>query len=204
MADIEVTFEREGQNGVVAVGSYIGDAARRFGITLQGPCNIDGIGHGCEVEIIRGEELLSPLTTAETEHFSVTGRKNRHRLACQARIERPGEIVVMTKEKKEEEPKTETQSEQYRKEFSELPLEKKIADLVQLEAIALGDTFSYIINSPLKVFEKVGDMMAEFGMKLETEAKKATRPEEHKAESGTAGGTRPSTKQTRRKKTDRS
>jgi hypothetical protein len=31
----------------------------------------------------------------------------------------------------------------------------------------------------MKVFEKVGDVMAEFGMKLENDAKKAQRPAEH-------------------------
>jgi hypothetical protein len=61
-------------------------------------------------------------------------------------MEDPGEVVVMTKAK--EKPATESQeknddsNEAYRKEFAELPLEKKIANLVQLESIALGETVS--------------------------------------------------------------
>jgi hypothetical protein len=50
---------------------------------------------------------------------------------------------------------------------------------MKLEAIALGDTFSFIVNSPYKIFEKVGDVMAGFGMKLENKEREARRPEEH-------------------------
>ena len=61
----------------------------------------------------------------------------------------------------------EDRSEEYRKEFAEMPLEKKIANLVQLETIALGETVSFIINSPFKIADKVLDVMAEFGFKKE-------------------------------------
>jgi ferredoxin len=181
MSDVEIKFEREGLDGIIPVGTYVGDAMRRFGIQGVGPCDARGSLHECIVEIVRGDDLLSPLTSIESEYFEAEGLKSSQRLACQAKIERPGEIVVMTQEKKkEEEPKAEeTTSDEYRKEFTELPLEKKIADLVRLEAITLGETFSFIFNSPMKVFAKVGDVMAEFGMKLETEAKRAQRPAEH-------------------------
>ena len=181
MSDVEITFEREGLDGLIPVGTYIGDAMRRFGLQDVEPCDARTGLHDCIVEIVKGGDLLSPLTSVESEHFGAEGPKSGQRLACQAKIERPGEIVLMTQEKKkEEEPeKEETRSDEYRKEFTELPLERKIVDLVKLEAITLGETFSFILNSPLKVFEKVGDVMAEFGMKLETEAKKAQRPVEH-------------------------
>ena len=107
----------------------------------------------------------------------------------------------MTKEHKKE-PKTETQGEQYRKEFTELPLEQKLAELVKLEAIAMGETFSFILNSPFKVFEKIGDVMADFGMKLETKAKKAQRPSEHTAETSTAGKTKTSANKANPRKKD--
>ena len=85
----------------------------------------------------------------------------------------------MTKEKTEESKPDEPKSEQYRKEFAELPLEQKISELMKLEAMALGDTFSFIMNSPYKIFEKIGDVMADFGLKLENKAREAQRPEEH-------------------------
>ena len=36
--------------------------------------------------------------------------------------------------------------------------------------------FHIIVNSPFKIFEKVGDVMADLGMKLETKAKNPQRP----------------------------
>jgi ferredoxin len=176
MADAQITFEREEIEGIVPVGSYIGDALRRFGIKGFDRCTAE---HDCEVTITDGEEFLSTPTATETEHFGGSERKSGARLACHTRIERPGEIVVMTKEKTEEPKPDEPKSEQYRKEFAELPLEQKISELMKLEAMALGDTFSFIVNSPFKIFEKIGDVMADFGIKLENKAREAQRPEEH-------------------------
>ncbi|HYJ92917.1 MAG TPA: hypothetical protein VEV84_16525 [Pyrinomonadaceae bacterium] len=188
MADVEIRFEREDLEGIVAVGTYLVEAMRRLGIRDVEPCDLPTNTHDCAVQVTKGEDLLSPLTSIENEYFKTEGLKDGERLACQARIERAGEIVVMTKETKTEEPTTEPDSDEYRKQFTELPLEKKIADLVRLEAITLGETFSFILNSPFKVFEKVGDVMAEFGMKLETQAKKAQRPPEHAETNSTNGG----------------
>lgn len=178
MAEAQIEFRREGLEGVIPVGSYLGDAIRRFGIRDYERCSAE---HDCVITVERGEESLSPMTAAEQEFFAGRDRGKGDRLACHARIEKPGEIVVMTKEKKEatrEEP-DETTGEQYRKVFAELPLEQKIGELMKLEAIAFGETFSYILNSPFMVFEKVGDVMANFGMKLESKAREAQRPPEH-------------------------
>jgi ferredoxin len=190
MADANVRFERESLEGLIPVGSYIGDALRRFGVTGYERCTAE---HDCIVEIRSGDDLLSPLTSAETEHFGAEERKAGERLACHTRIERPGEIVVMTKERKPESKTEEPSGDQYRKEFAELPFEKKVAELMKLEAITLGETFSFIANSPYLVFEKIGDVMAEFGMKLETKARQAQRPPEH-AETGAKTSTENKTK----------
>ncbi len=179
MENAAVKFEREDIEGLVGVGSYILDAARRFGIDLD-PCVGEDTEHGCIVEILQGGDLLSPLTQKEKD-----AKLEKHeRLACQARIEAAGEIVVMTR--KSEEPKAEPQersaedtAEQYRKDFSELPLDKKIANLAQLEAIALGETFSFILNSPYLVFDKLMDVMADLGLDKERRERTATRPTEH-------------------------
>lgn len=176
MADAEIRFEREDLEGVIPVGSYIGDALRRFGVKGFERCTAD---HDCVVTVKSGQELLSEPTSVETEQLGDDARKAGERLACHAKIEKPGEIVVMTKVRKEETKPEEDKSESYRKEFSDLPLEQKISELMKLEAIALGDTFSFIVNSPYKIFEKIGDVMADFGMKLETKAREAQRPEEH-------------------------
>lgn len=189
MSVAQITFKPEGREGIVAVGSYLGDAAKRFGVRFENDClQTEGV-HFCSVFVADGSENLSPLTSAETEHFSAHGRKANERLACQTKIETAGDLVIMTTEKKEnagEEPKVEEQSEQYKKDFTELPLEKKISTLVQLEAIALGETVSFIFNSPYMVFDKVMDVMAEFGFRKEDESKKSARPKEHEPESKTA------------------
>jgi hypothetical protein len=138
------------------------------------------------VVIKSGSDLLSEMTKTETEYFLNHERKTNERLACQVKIEKPGEIEIMTKEKvqdpaPEEKAAAADSSEEYRKAFAEMPLEKKIANLVQLETIALGETFSFILNSPFKIADKVMDVMAEFGFKKEEREKEAARPAEHKA-----------------------
>lgn len=182
MKEVEVRFEREGQEGVVALGTYLIDAAKRFGIRFEDVCIVETGVHYCPVTVTSGIDLLSEKTRAEIEYFASNPGKKHERLACQARIDKAGEVVVMTKKKEKASQVTdEDANEAYRKEFAEMPLEKKIANLVQLESIALGETVSFIINSPFKIGEKLMDVMAEFGLKKEEQERKATRPAEHKA-----------------------
>jgi ferredoxin len=198
MDEVEIKFERENLSGIVPVGSYLLDAAKRMGIRFEAACIPAAGAHFCLVEVRSGAELLSPLTAAETAWFANNGPAGNRRLACQARIEKAGEIAIMTEEKKKsttDEAGVDDKNEQYKKEFAEMPLEKKIASLVQLEAIALGETFSFILNSPYLIFDKAMDVMAEFGFKKEADARRAARPEEHADESDNKhakakGGTR--------------
>ncbi len=192
MGEVEIRFEREDQEGIVAAGTYLLDAAKRFGIRFEAACMPEEDTHFCSVIVKSGARLLSTETKAETKHFASRSRKTNERLACQARIENSGDVVIMTEEKEvKKEPSVEAAdsdtNEQYRKEFAEMPLEKKIANLVQLETIAFGDTVSFIINSPFKIADKVMDVMAEFGFRKEEQQKHAVRPEEHKAEAGGSG-----------------
>jgi ferredoxin len=184
MAEVEIKFERENRDGVVAVGTYLFDSARRLGIEVEAECGRIGECDSCEMRITHGMEFLSEPTSAETKQLSARRRKNRERLSCQVKFEKAGEVVVMTnKKKKEEMPKDKEKAEEYRKQFEEFPLEKKIASLVKLEAIALGETFSFVLNSPYAVFSKFMDVLAEFGLKMDADAKNATRPDEHKENS---------------------
>lgn len=183
--EVEVKFERENVEGIVPVGTYLIDTAKRLGIRFEDDCILPADIHYCSVIVQSGIGLMSDETQAETEHFQKAGRRPNERLACQVKIERRGEVVIMTKEKAAEaKASTETaedMNEQYKKEFAEMPLEKKIASLVQLETIALGETVSFIINSPFKVADKLMDVMAEFGFKKEEQQKSASRPVEHKS-----------------------
>lgn len=181
MNETELKFEREDRSGVAVQGSYLIDAARRIGIEVEAECGRLGLCDSCAMTIKQGGDSLSARTKAESEQLSEERLAGGERLSCQAKIEKPGEIVIMSKEKKKAEQSTpEEKSDSYRKEFEQMPLERKIADLVRLEAIALGETFSFILNSPSKIVDKVMDVMAEFGLKMDAEAKDAKTPEEHK------------------------
>lgn len=178
--DVSIKFEPSGREGLVPEGTYLFDAALRMGIPMDDECGRRGECDACAVTIVKGKELLSDLTAAEMKVLSESQRENGMRLSCQARIEKEGELVVMVADKqKTEEEKQEEHKKQVRKEFEELPLEKKVANLLELEMITLGETISFIMNSPYKVFGKVMDVMAEFGLKMDDDAKKAKRPAEH-------------------------
>ena len=179
--EAELKFEREDVKGIAVVGTYLIDAARRLGIEIIDECGRLGLCDSCAVTIKSGAEFLTAPTKAEIELLSEERRKNGERLSCQAKIGKVGEIVIVTK-KKEEDANAKDVNEEYRQEFADLPLEKKIANLLQLEAMTLSETFSFILNSPYKIVGKVMDVMAEFGLKIEDETKNATRPDEHKTE----------------------
>jgi len=192
MSEVILKIESEGREGVLAVGSYLIDAAGRLGSRIDDdPATNDGV-HTCGVVVESGADVLSELTETEREQFEKHGRKPNERLACQAKFIKPGEVTIMTEDKKtskKEEESESDQKERLRKEFEEMPLEKKIASLVQFEVIAFGETIKFILDSPYKVVDKVMDVMAEFGLKKDEEAKKANRPKEHqdKAEGNGAG-----------------
>ena len=176
----EIKFEPEGIEGVVPVGTYLIDAMKRLGVAKGDLCQRPKGIHHCAVIVSAGLDLLSVPLASETEHFASNGRRTNERLACETKVERPGEITIMTQETKTAAPK-EPAKDKFQAEFEALPLEEKISKLFKMEAVTLGETISYVIDSPMEVFRKVGDVMADFGRKIEEEAKKATRPAEPQA-----------------------
>ena len=182
--EAELKFERENTSGVAVVGAYLIDAARRLGVEIFDECGRLGLCDTCAVTVTSGAEFLTPPTKAEIELLSEERRENGERLSCQAKIAAEGEIVILTKEKVDQEP--EDINETYRKEFAELPLDKKVANLVHLEAMTLSETFSFILNSPNKIVGAVIGVMAQLGLKIEDEEKKARRSEDHKTDDKTA------------------
>ncbi len=172
MADAIVKFEREEREGAVPVGTYLDDVIKRLGIPAPDACDPTNLQHNCVVTVISGSELLSPRTSAETEHFKATERTEDARLACETQIISVGEVVIMTEEKKVD-PKGEQEKSKIVDDFQALPLERKLAELLRMEAVALGETLTFVVNSPYLVIEKIGDVLAEFGMKMDRESKKA-------------------------------
>jgi ferredoxin len=172
MADAIVRFEREDREGAAPVGSYVIDVMKRFGIPFRDECSLAGNLHNCTVTVTSGAEHLSAADAAETEHLNVLERTEGVRLACEAQIISVGEVVIMTDEPKTE-PKAEETGKKIVDDFQALPLEQKLAELLKMEAVTLGETLTFVVNSPYLVIEKIGDVLAEFGMKMDRQSKRA-------------------------------
>jgi len=170
MSVTEIIFTREGIDGLAPVGSRLSDIMSRFGIRLDGNCLSTANDHVCLVTVTRGESALSPLSKLEEEHFSKHKRNPGERLACQVMVAKAGEITIMTAEK-EKKSKERPDEDKMFAAFSELPLDEKLSKLVKMEAATLSETISFVLDSPFKVFEKIGDLMADIGMKKDAESK---------------------------------
>ncbi|SRR5215204_1161533 len=182
--EAELKFEKENLNGIAVVGSYLIDAAKRLGVEITDECGRLGLCDTCAVTVVSGAEFLTEPTKAELEQLSEDRLTKGERLSCQAKIAGDGEIVIRTHDKKDDRPDEQKMHEEYRKEFDALPLEQKISRLMELEAVALGETLSYILNSPYTIGGKIVDILSGFGFKIDKEAKDAKKPDEHK-ENGT-------------------
>jgi hypothetical protein len=126
------------------------------------------------VVISSGAGLLSELTAGETEHFKGKRRRSNERLACEARIIKPGDLSIMTEQQNQQTGENGSVKDPLQAEFEALPLDKKIASLLRMEAVTLGETFNYVVNSSIKAVERAGDVIQDLGSKLENEARKAT------------------------------
>ena len=65
--------------------------------------------------------------------------------------------------------------ERVKEEFASLPLDKKLASLFDLEMVTLNESISYVVNSSGDIFNKVADVVNNFGHKVECEFKKGTQ-----------------------------
>src|SRR5205085_6077371 len=129
-------------------------------------------------------------TPAEAEHFAGRERNPSRRLACEAKIIYSGEIEIMTDKKPDE---TVPGKDPIQAEFEALPLDQKFSNLLKMEAVTLGETFTYVVNSSMKAVEKFGDALSDLGSKIETEAGRATEcsePKPYEAPSKKSGGSK--------------
>ena len=157
---VSITFEPSGLSGVVAEGTYLIDAARRMGVPLGDGCTIGkGECPACVVSVKSGSNLLSGPSAAEQKQLSPEDLDRSLRLACQVKLEYPGEIVVMASAHKlGGGPPRDTPAE-LRKEFGALPLSQKLSTLVQLEAITMSEAFDSAIEKPLAFGAKTMDAL---------------------------------------------
>ena len=151
---VEIRFEPDGPSGLVAEGTSILDAARRLGFQIPecGECDAT-----CAVRIITGATLLSALTDTERKQLSSERLAGGERLACQCKIERGGELVLKLVAQTERPRTSQEKTRDLKKEFSELPFERKIATLVQLETIAVTDAFDVITDASVSFGKKIFD-----------------------------------------------
>lgn len=184
---VNIKFEPEGQGGIVAEGSYLWDAAKRLGIRLPAKCEGRGECDTCAVVVQEGALLLSSLTDAEREHLSQDRLAAGERLACQVKVERAGDLVLRAVPTTEREETPEEAVKDFRKEFREMPLERKFATLFEFEAMTAYQTLNALSNIPSKVGEKVLDLMAGRGRRLSRREREARRPAEHRQTSSEAG-----------------
>ena len=188
---VDIKFQPEGQNGLVAEGTYLWDAAKRLGVQLPAECAGRGECDTCAVIIEEGATLLSSLTEAERTRLSPERLAAGERLACQAKIERGGEVVVRPVPVTERAETAHETTQDLKKEFRELPLKRKLATLVELEAVTLFQTIETIIDVPFALGGKVMDLMAGWGRTLDQRDHRLHRPAEHLQQEGESGATEP-------------
>lgn len=158
---VSITFEPSGINGLVAEGTYLIDAARRMGAPLGAGCTLGkGECPDCVVSIKSGANLLSPPSLVEEQQLGAEQLEQALRLACQVKIENHGEVVVMNATRPQTSPPADDGSELTKK-FGALPLGKKLATLMQLEAITMSEAFDSAIEKPLAFGSKTFDAIVE-------------------------------------------
>ena len=101
MEEVEIRFD-EGREGVVPVGTYLIDVAKRMGAASSFDCEEAG-EHQCKMVITEGADLLSTPTEEEKNLLDGEDGKQNKRLACYAKIEKPGVISAMVEKKKKDE-----------------------------------------------------------------------------------------------------
>ncbi len=154
---VSITFEPSGINGLVAEGTYLIDAARRMGAPLGAGCTAGkGECPSCVVSVKAGANLLSPPSLAEEQQLGAEQLDQSLRLACQVKIENHGDVVVMAATRPERSEPVDLGSD-LTKRFGTLPLGKKLATLMQLEAITMSEALDSAIEKPLAFGSKTFD-----------------------------------------------
>jgi ferredoxin len=177
---VDIKFEPDGRLGVIAEGTYLWDAAKRLGVRLPAECEGRGECDTCAVVVEKGATLLSSLTEAERQQLSPERLAAGERLACQVKVLYGGELVLRPVPVTERAETTQETVKEMRKEFSELPLERKLATLFELEAVTMFQALGALADLPFKVAGKALDLMAGRGRTLSRREHEARRPAEHR------------------------
>src|ERR1700687_649353 len=132
---VEITFETDDCHGLVAVGTSLWEAARRLGVSLPAECNGCGECDTCAVVVIQGAELVSPVNEFELKMLGAERLGAAARLACQTKLNKPGEVVVrqapiaLTASRKTESGKA----------FRDLPLKQQVGAFIEEQANTISE-----------------------------------------------------------------
>jgi hypothetical protein len=102
------------------------------------------------------------------------------RLACQAKVEQGGEVVLRPVPVTERAETSDETAKDLRKEFRELPFQRKLSTLVELEAVTVYQALAALVEVPFTIGGKVMDLMAGRGRSLSEGKRAAQRPQEHR------------------------
>jgi ferredoxin len=178
----------EGHTGIIAEGTYLWDAAKRLGVRLPAECEGRGECDTCAVIVVEGATLLSGLTDAERKRLSDERLAAGERLACQAKIEHGGDLVLRPVPVSERSETTEEASKDLREEFRRMSLKKKFATLVGIEADMAYETLVRAVDLPFDLFGKGLELLAVRGRKLSQIEREQRRPADQKDKSPQTGG----------------
>ncbi len=177
---VNVKFGDEEHRGVIAEGTYLWDAAKRLGVHLPAECEGHGECDTCAVVVEEGMTLLSSLTEAERVRLSPERLATGERLACQTKIERGGDLSLRLVPRTERKETAEEAVKDFRREFREMPLGRKLAALAEFEAVTAYQTINAVMSVPGMIGEKLLDLMAGRGRALSERERAERRPSEHR------------------------
>ena len=175
--NVEWRTAEGGHTGLVADGTFLLDAARRHGIDLPTECGGRGECDTCAVVVEAGAALLSDVTEAERARLGAERLAAGERLACQARAERAGDLSLRPVPQAARAETTEETARDFKEEFKQLPLRKKIATLAGLEAEVAYETLVRAVDLPFEIMGKGLDLLAGRGRRLSQSDRSRRRPE---------------------------
>lgn len=186
---VNLEWKAEGEDrrsGVVAEGAYLWAAVKRIGVRLPAECEGRGECDTCAVVVSEGATLLSGLTDAERKILSPERLAAGERLACQAKIEHGGDVVLRPVPSTERAETTEEAARDLREEFRRMPLKKKFATLVGIEADMAYETLVHAVNIPYDIFGKGLELLAGRGRRIAQSERAARRPADSAPAAATA------------------
>jgi len=176
---VNLEWKSEGndsRSGIVAEGTYLWAAVKRIGVRPPADCEGRGECDTCAVVVAEGATLLSGLTDAERARLSPERLAAGERLACQAKAERGGKLVLRPVPVTERAETTEEAARDLREEFRRMPLRKKFATLVGIEADMAYETLVRAVNIPYDIFGKGLELLAGRGRRIAQNERAARRP----------------------------